>query len=98
MSIVSDAIEQWRECRDAFEDTRVAAYDAAEEACRGKLLNRKAAKAGVDAYSLFMGNRSHAYAHASEELIEWWLTNKRPTYEEFERQWVQRREAEALFG
>ena len=94
MSIVSDAIETWRECRADFEDYRLAEYDRVEEATRGTLPNRRGKRAHVDALSLFMGNAARAHAYASDELIEWWQSNPRPTYESFERQWVAARQSE----
>lgn len=94
MSIVSDAIATWRECRSDFELYRMDAYEKASEFCRGRLLNRRGQKARIDDYSLFIGNEAHARAYASEELIEWWERNPRPVYERFERQWVETREAE----
>lgn len=94
MSIVSDAIEQWRQCREEFENYRLAAFDAAEAVTHGKLLNRRGKRAQIDPYTLFIGNHAHAYAYASEELIEHWRSHPRPVYEHFERQWVQLKEIE----
>jgi len=94
VSIVSDAIATWRLCRADFEDYRIAEYLKAEQACNGRLLNRRGIDAGVDSLDLFMGNEIRAHAYASEELLEWWRSHPRPVYEAFERQWVQIREAE----
>lgn len=92
--LFDDAIEQWRDCRAAFADHQLAEYDRAAEACRGNLLNRRGRDAGVDSLSLFQGNRIRAHAYASPELVEHWRTWPRPTFEAFERQWIQLREAE----
>lgn len=81
-------LEERAACRDAFEEYRTAAYAAAEEVTRGRLLNRRGVAAGVDPYSLFMGNASRANAYASEELREHWARHPRPVYERFERQWI----------
>ena len=94
MSIVSDAIALWRECRADFELHRMSEHERAAEACRDRLLNRRGMRAGIDSMSLFIGNRAHAYAYASEELIEHWTRWPRPVYEDFERQWIQTKEAE----
>lgn len=96
--IVSEAISTWRECRAAFEDYRAAEYEKAAAACRDRLVNREGRRRGVDAYSLFMGNRAHAYAWASEELVDYWETHTRPTYQEFEFQWWATRKAEEHYG
>lgn len=92
--MVSDAIDAWRICRADFEDYRLAEYERAADACRDRLLNRRAERAGIDSLSLFMGNAARAHAYASEELLEWWRSHPRPTYEAFERQWVETRQAE----
>lgn len=47
-------------------------YRAAEDYCRGVLLNRAAAAAGVDPRTLFSGPSHVAYARASEDLRRYW--------------------------
>jgi hypothetical protein len=94
MSIVSDAIRLWADCRSEFENYRLSEYARAAEACRGRLLNRRGMRANIEALSLFMGNEIRAHAYASEELLEHWRRHPRPTYERFERQWVEIRENE----
>ena len=47
-------------------------YLAAEDYCRGVLLSRKAAAAGVHPRTLFSGPTHVAYARASEELRRYW--------------------------
>jgi hypothetical protein len=60
-------------------------YLAAEDCCRGVLLNRRAAAAGVDPRTLFSGPSHVAYARASEELREYWAqVEPRMTRAEFE--------------
>lgn len=80
------AIAQWRVMRAEYEIVREAAYERAETACNGVLLNARGKKAGIDAYSLFMGNETRAHAYASEELIDHWAQYPRLTFEAFEQQ------------
>ena len=80
------AVAQWRMLRTEFENYRASAYLFAEEECRGAMLNERGKKAGVDAYSLFMGNEARARAYASPELLEHWERWGRLTFAEFERQ------------
>lgn len=91
-TIIRDAIATWRECRADFEDFRYVAYERAEAATRGRMLNRRGRRAGVDALSLFMGAETRAHAYASEELLEHWRTHPRPTFAAYERQWLESRE------
>lgn len=58
-------------------------YLAAEDACRGYLLNKQAQAAGHDPMSLFSGPARIAHARASDELKEWWAANGRLTQAEF---------------
>jgi len=83
----ASAIDAWRECRDAYALHLEAAYEAADKACRGVLLNRRGRVAGISSESLFLGNRVRAYAYASDELVEHWSEHPRVTFAEFERQW-----------
>ena len=80
------AAQQWRSMRADFEIVRESAYRAALDDCNGVLLNARGKKAGIDPYSLFMGNHARAYAYASRELADHWATRPRPTLAEFERQ------------
>jgi hypothetical protein len=72
--------------RAEFEDVRTAAYEVAAECCRGRLLNERGVRAGVDAWDLFQGPAVRARAYASEELLEHWSTHPRPVFVEYERQ------------
>lgn len=80
------AAANWRAMRAEYENYREAAYERAETACNGVLLNERGKKAGVDAYSLFMGNEVRAYAYASEELVDHWARYPRLTFAAFEQQ------------
>lgn len=92
MSLVSEAFALWRECRAEYDAVLFAAYDRAEEACRGAMLNARGQRAGIDPISLFMGNDVRARAYASAELIEHWSDHPRVTYSAFEREWARTRE------
>lgn len=94
MGVIAEAFDAWRECREAYDDVLVAAYQRAEEATNGRLLNARGVEAQVDALTLFMGPAVRAYAYASEELRDWWQQHPRLTYEDFERQWTAARDQE----
>lgn len=85
-AFVKAALELRAEVREAFEDYRLQAYMAAEEATNGYLLNQRGRRAQVDAYSLFMGNEARALAYASEELRDWWRDHPRPVFARYERE------------
>jgi hypothetical protein len=72
--------------RADYEDLRMSAYLAAEEATRGALMNRLGHRRGIDPYSLFMGTEARAQCYASDELREWWRDHPRVTFADFERQ------------
>jgi hypothetical protein len=84
-----------KQIRAEFEEYRLAAYEAASEACRGRLLNDRGRRAGIDAWDLFIGNEARARAYASEELIEHWTTHPRVTVAAYERQVLDRHLYEA---
>jgi hypothetical protein len=81
------ALDQWRTARKEYDLVLEAAYDAAEDATRGYLLNERGRRAGVSARSLFMGPEVRARAYASEELLTWWEQHPRVTFAQFERAW-----------
>jgi hypothetical protein len=87
-AIFMHAARTYAECRDEFELVVMVAYDAAFEACRGRLLNPRGERLGVDDYTLFTGTEKRAYAYASEELVEWWADHPRPRLAQFEREWL----------
>ncbi|MFE0877309.1 phage minor capsid protein [Streptomyces smyrnaeus] len=72
-----------REARELYDEYVYAQYLAAEEDCRGYLLNKRAEMAGVDPISLFSGPARIAYARASDELKAWWAEHGRMTQAEF---------------
>ena len=80
-------MEQWREMRAAYDEYLYAAFEAAEEACSGRLLNERGEKAHIEPLSLFYGTRARAYAYASEELVAWWSDHPRTTVTQFEAGW-----------
>lgn len=86
-AIFSRAVAAYHQCRADYGLYLESAYAAAEEATAGRLLNRRGVAAGIDPFSLFKGNRARAYAYASEELVEWWRSRPRVTFEAFERDW-----------
>lgn len=94
MSLIRDGFDAWRECRAEYEELRWAAYITAEHDTRGALLNAKGRAKDIDPVTLFMGPETRARAYASEELLEHWATHPRITYQQYEKQWQQAREAE----
>jgi sirohydrochlorin ferrochelatase len=87
------AAGQWHTMRAEYEVVREAAYERAETACNGRLLNARGKAARVDPYSLFMGPAVRAYAYASEELIEHWTKYPRLTLADYEHQMLERETA-----
>lgn len=79
------AVDRWRELREEFELVREAAFERPHEDTNGVLLNARGKRAGIDAYSLFMGNEARALAYASPELVEHWQSWPRPVFDQFER-------------
>jgi hypothetical protein len=72
--------------RQSYRDHVHAAYVAAEEACRGHLVNRVGRASGVDPLSLFTGPLVRATKYASDELLEWWEACGRVTFDEWREQ------------
>lgn len=87
--IIKAAFERRREVRAEYEDVLWAAYQAAETATNGRLLNRRGEAKGIDPMALFRSNQRFAEAYASEELREWWREHPRPTFAAYERQRAQ---------
>jgi hypothetical protein len=85
-TIFAAAASQWRTVRAEYELQREGAYERAETACNGRLLNGRGRRAGIDPYSLFIGPAVRAYAYASEELVDHWARYPRLTFAEFEAQ------------
>jgi hypothetical protein len=65
-------------------------YLAAEEACRGHLLNKAGIAADIDPYSLFHGNARRAAKYASRELLDWWKEHRRIIWIEFKAEYLGR--------
>ncbi|MDN3056188.1 phage capsid protein [Streptomyces sp. SRF1] len=72
-----------KQARALYDEWVYTQWLAAEDACRGVLLNRKGEAAGIDPVSLFSGPARSAYAYASEELKRWWGTHPRKTQQQF---------------
>ncbi|MFK0296692.1 phage minor capsid protein [Streptomyces sp. NPDC090442] len=72
--------------REMYREHVYAQWQSAEDACRGVLLSREAAAAGIDPLSLFTGPAHVAYARASEELRRWWADHPRTTLAEYTEQ------------
>ena len=83
--ILDEAFARLREVRAEYERVRLAAYLRAEAECRGRMLNERGMRAGIDPLSLFSGPEVRALAYASEELVEHWRVYPRLTFERFER-------------
>lgn len=60
-----------------------AQFLAAEDECRGYLLNKGGRSAGMDPWGLWTGSAAHAQRYASEELLEFWSAQPRRTVSEF---------------
>lgn len=84
--ILAEAFEKQKALRQEFSELREVMFDAAEEATKGVMLNRKGRRAKIDTYRLFTSNRAFAYCYASEELVEWWESNPRMTMTQYEQQ------------
>jgi hypothetical protein len=92
--IVRRALDELSRVRAEYENVVESSYARAVNATNGKLLNKRGQRKGVDAYRLFMGNASTAYAYASEELVEHWDRYPRLTFAEYERQVIEPVEVE----
>lgn len=86
----------YRAARDEFDAVLTLAYDRAEAATNGALLNSRGRAKGVDPESLFLGPAVRAYAYASPELVEHWESHPRVTFAEFEQRWIAEHEAEYM--
>lgn len=95
-ALVQAGFAAYRAARDAYDAVLTLAYDRAESATNGALLNARGRAKGIDPASLFLGPAVHAYAYASPELVEHWEKHPRVTFAEFEHRWMSEREAEYL--
>ncbi|MCX4824238.1 phage minor capsid protein [Streptomyces sp. NBC_01142] len=75
-----------RQARELYDEYVYLQYLKAEADCNGYLLNKKAAAEKRNPITLFSGPARIAYAHASDELREWWANNGRMTQAEFVEQ------------
>lgn len=83
------------EIRELYREHTYRQWLAAEDHCRGYLLNRRAQAQGVDPESLFSGPAHIAYARASEELKRYWSeVEPRLTLAEYTEQLTGQRTAE----
>lgn len=83
------------EIRELYREHCYRQWLAAEDACRGYLLNRRAQAQGVDPESLFSGPAHIAFARASEELKRYWSeADPRLTLAEYTEQLTGERTAE----
>ncbi len=80
------AAERRRQVAEEWYLAAYADYLAAEEECRGELVNRAGVEAGVpDGFALWSGPLDKALKWATEELIEWWRLHPRVTLTEYRR-------------
>lgn len=75
--------ERWAANRQYRQSERERIFDDAEAATNGYMLNRRGQEAGVDPRSLFTGPETRARKYASEELLNYWEVNPRPTEAHF---------------
>lgn len=69
-------------------------FIAAEDECRGNLVNKAGRADDIDPWELWTGSSAHARRYASEELLDFWEANPRLTVTEFREQIRASRRAE----
>lgn len=90
MSIIFKlAAAQWRQLRLEYQDVLEHAYERAETATNGVLLNKLGKTRGINPVSLFYGPEVRALCYASEELIEHWQRHPRITFASYEKQSIE---------
>lgn len=77
-------------CREEYDTYVYTQWLAAEDECRGHLLNRAGQAKGIDPVTLFSGPNHVAGAYASDELKQWWGRHGRLTYAEWKYQYLGR--------
>jgi hypothetical protein len=87
-SIFQHAAQQWYQMKSDYLSHVDNEYDKALEACSGVLVNKEGRELHVDGYSLFTGTERRALKYASEELLDYWLTNPRLSVMDFELMWM----------
>lgn len=80
-----------REMLAELDAVRVAEYEAASAATRGHMLSRRGLAAGVDSWTVFLGNRAVLAAYGSDELREHLAAHPRTTRAAFEAEWLDAR-------
>jgi hypothetical protein len=90
---------RWAAVYDEWAVAAHAQYLAAEDICRGNLVNKASLADVTDPFSLWTGSRAWAERCATEELREFWDANPRLTVSAFrEQQRRADREARAAAG
>lgn len=85
--------------RAEWHDAAYADYLAAEEECRGELVNPAGVAAGVpDGFALWSGPLTVALKYATEELRDWWKEHPRVTFTEYQRMRARQLEASEPFA
>lgn len=82
--IIRAALDRLKELRDEHRLITQAAYEAAEEATNGALLNERGQARMIDPFSLFTHNHTYLLAYASPELVEWIKEHPRVTFADYE--------------
>lgn len=79
--------ERYAAMRADYDLLLEAAYARAAEETRGRLLNDRGIRAGIDSRSLFLGPAVRVAAYASPELVEHFERYPRVTVADYERQY-----------
>ena len=77
---------RWAAVYDEWAVAAHAQYLAAEDICRGNLVNKASLADVTDPFSLWTGSRAWAERCATEELREFWDANPRLTVSAFREQ------------
>lgn len=80
-----------QQLREDYHAHTYESYLAAEDECRGVMLNKRGRAKGIDPLALFSGPAHVANAYASEELKAWWNAHGRLTFAAFRYQVFGRR-------
>lgn len=96
-AIFARAAAEWNDMRAEFDIVLEAAYRLAEEGAGGAMLNARGRREHVSAYSLLTGPWVRVEAYASPELIEHFQKVGRPSLSDYERQWVEARDAHSEY-
>jgi hypothetical protein len=73
------ASDRRRQAQSEYEDEVYRQWLKAEAATNGYMLNKAGQRAGINERSLFTGPESRVKKYASDELIDWFEANGRPT-------------------